>query len=329
MKIIYFYRNKKVGFSIQTVFKTISYQIQNLGLEVSEVYMPSTRSMPWDIIKNCAYTAKHKESKVVHHITGHINDVVLGLLGKKVVLTVHDLVFIDNINNPIKRAYKWLFWLYLPVKLSDAVVCISKETKDNLYQYIQPKNVQVIYNPIDPAYVYVHKDFNKENPSILHIGTGWNKNLQRVAQSLSGIPCTLRIVGKLSSDQLELLSKLDIDYSNVFNLSDAEIRQEYINCDIVSFPSEYEGFGMPIIEGQKTGRVVLTSNIEPLLEVAGNGVCYVNQLDVDSIRAGFLKVIEDDAYRKEKISLGIENVERFDVKKIAAEYLELYKKILV
>jgi glycosyltransferase involved in cell wall biosynthesis len=84
---------------------------------------------------------------------------------------------------------------------------------------------------------------------------------------------------------------------------------------------------MPIIEGQKTGRVVVTSIIEPLIEVSGYAVAYVDLYDLNSIRLGFLKVIKDDAYRIKKIALGIENVEQFSVRKIAKEYVEIYKEI--
>ena len=33
--------------------------------------------------------------------------------------------------------------------------------------------------------------------------------------------------------------------------------------------SKYEGFGMPIIEAQSSGTVVITSNIEPMKSIIG------------------------------------------------------------
>ncbi|MDE5417557.1 glycosyltransferase [Labilibaculum sp. DW002] len=325
--ITFFYRNPKVGFSIGKVFKTITDEMRQ-NEKMHEVFMPSEGSMPWDLVKNSWFTFKHRNKAGINHITGHIHDVVLGLFGCKIVLTIHDLVFLDNVKNPIKRFYKWLFWLYLPIKLANKVVCISNQTKNNILAHIKTDKLFVIENPIDPMFKYLPKEFNKEKPVILHIGTGWNKNLLRVVEALIDIPCHLRIVGKLSVEQNFALKKSGIEYSTIFNISDLEIKEEYVNCDIVSFPSEYEGFGMPIIEGQKTGRVVVTSQIEPLIEVSGDAVEYVKPLDVNSIREGFLSVIKNNDSRNSKIALGQKNVERYAVSKIAEEYKNVYKSII-
>jgi glycosyltransferase involved in cell wall biosynthesis len=85
---------------------------------------------------------------------------------------------------------------------------------------------------------------------------------------------------------------------------------------------------MPIIEGQATGRVVLTSDIAPMTEIGADAVCYVNPYDADDIRRGFCKLINDKSYREKLIAKGLENVVRFDVSAITASYLQLYQKLL-
>jgi glycosyltransferase involved in cell wall biosynthesis len=330
MRVVFFHRHLAFGFSIQHVFNTVEREIRESeeNVEITDVYMPSQRSLPWDLIKNGFYTFRHRNRTGVNHISGQIHDVILGLIGCKTVLTVHDLVFIDNVKNPIKRFYKWLFWLYFPVKLADKITCISNKTKQNILMNIQTDKLVVIHNPIDPLFKYVPKTFNAEKPVILHIGTGWNKNLKRTIQALNGLSCHLRIIGKLSDEVIDLLQKHQINYSNGYQLTDEEIRKEYINCDIVNFPSEYEGFGMPIIEGQKTGRVVITSQIEPLIEVSGNAVQYVNPYSITSIREGYTKLIKDADYRKELIERGLKNTDRFDITNIAKQYLSVYKEVM-
>ncbi len=85
---------------------------------------------------------------------------------------------------------------------------------------------------------------------------------------------------------------------------------------------------MPIIEGQRVGRPVVTSNCSSMPEVAGTAACFVDPLDIDSIRSGFQRVIDDDNYRENLITSGFENAKRFDPDTIAHEYLQLYRNIL-
>lgn len=327
MHIRYFFRHKSVGFSIQRVFHTLITELQQ-HTTLDTCVTPSARSMPWDILRNSNFTYKHRNKKGINHITGHIHEVILGLVGCKTVLTIHDLAFLKNVHNPVKRFYKWFFWLYLPVKMANKVTCISAYTRTQLLRYIKTDKSQVIHNPLDPIYKYTPKTFNKDKPMILHIGTGWNKNLQRTIAALQDIPCHLRILGKIDKQTWEQLSQARIEYSSTFNLTDEEVRLEYINCDIVSFPSTYEGFGMPIIEGQATGRAVLTSRIDPLVEVSGNAVHYVSPDDTTSLRAGFQKLINDESYREQLIRSGLENIHRFRVEKIAKQYLDVYKEVM-
>lgn len=326
MKITYFYRNPQCGFSIQRVFQTLTNEIEKYA-EVEEAFVPSKRSLPWDVIINCIFVFKNRNKTGINHITGHIHETILALLGLKTVVTIHDLVFLDNVRNPFKKFYKWLFWLYLPLKLSDKVVCISTETKRRILTHMNSDKLSVIYNSIDDSFSFSEKEFNEDKPLILHIGTSWNKNLSRTIQALEGISCHLRIIGEINETQLAALKKHKIEYSNAFSLSDEEIKQEYINCDLINFPSEYEGFGMPIVEGQKTGRVVITSKIEPLIEVSGNAVAYVDPLSVKSIRDAYLEVIKHQEIREKIIRDGLKNTARFEVAVIAQQYIDLYKTL--
>ena len=326
--ITFFHRNNKCGYSIYKVFKIIENEIKKKYL-INEYFTPSPNSMPWDIIKNSWYVYKYRNKKGINHISGHIHDVILGLVGCKTVLTIHDTVFLDNVKNPIKRVYKWLFWLYIPIKLANAVTCISKETKKHIIQNINinEDKITVIYNPVDPSYQFIPKEFNTEKPVILHIGTGWNKNLERTILALKGIPCHLRIIGTLSHFFLDLLKENNIEYSNIYNLTDEEIKQEYINCDIVNFPSVYEGFGMPVIEGQQIGRVVLTSNIEPILDISGEAALLVDPYDINDIHKAYLNIIKDKQLRDSLIQKGLNNVKRFEASFIAKQYIDLYNTL--
>ena len=86
---------------------------------------------------------------------------------------------------------------------------------------------------------------------------------------------------------------------------------------------------MPIAEANATGRVVVTSNISSMPEVAGNAAAFVNPFAIESIKNGFLKVINDGVYRESLIQNGFENVKRFDRQQIANQYYDLYTKMSI
>jgi hypothetical protein len=62
-------------------------------------------------------------------------------------------------------------------------------------------------------------------------------------------------------------------------------------------------------------------------EVAGQGACFVDPLDVKLIRAGFERIIGDAAYRDCIVQHGRENRGRFSISAVADQYLELYRRV--
>ena len=99
------------------------------------------------------------------------------------------------------------------------------------------------------------------------------------------------------------------------------------NADIINFPSCHEGFGMPIIEGQAVGRIVVTSNIEPMISVANNGAAICDPYNIESIRNTYIRVINDFQYRNDIILKGIDNVKKYSIETVTKQYFELYKTL--
>jgi len=229
-----------------------------------------------------------------------------------------------------RRAFLLFFWYRLPVRRAAVVSVISEATKADLLRHIRidARRVRVVSCCVSHAFTPSAKRFDAEKPIVLVVGTGPNKNVERIAQALQGISCHLRVIGNLNRRQLSALGECGVEYSFVRGITDAEIVNEYRQCDMVIFPSTYEGFGLPIVEAQATGRPVITSTACSMPEVAGGAACLVDPWDVASIREGVLKVIADPVYREELVRRGLENVERFRPQKIARAYADIYKELL-
>ena len=163
--------------------------------------------------------------------------------------------------------------------------------------------------------------------TLLFLGTKQNKNLNTTIAALFGLDVHLRIIGKMDEAQLELLDKFKINYSNAFHLSDEELHQEYEQADIVLFPSTYEGFGLPIIEGFQSNTPVITSNIPPMSDVAQGAALLVDPFSIDSIRDGVQQLMHDEKLQYELIAKGNEVVKQYHPSSIAVRYANLWQKL--
>lgn len=324
MKITYFHRNLKSGYSINKVSQTFIREI----LDKDEFYVPCLGASLSKVIKNIWFIFRHRSKNGINHITGDIHYGILALLGTKSVVTFHDTGMVDNQQFGFFKhlLLEWL-WVRIPAVIATKVVCISGETKKHIQKYVGRKDIVVIHNAVDPSFKTVLKDQSESPYNVLLIGTGYNKNLERTVPALQGIDCKLTIIGKLSCDQEIMLRDSKINYDNKFNLSDDEVRIEYEKSDVVSFISLFEGFGMPVIEAQKVGRPVITSSIPVLKEVGGDACVYVDPENVDDMHNGFVKLFSDAELRKQCVERGLENVKRFELEEILSEWNNLYNSL--
>ena len=317
---------RKVGnYSVEFIFKDVRIRLANF-INATEIYSTYESSGLFKRIYNCIEAATMQSE--VNHITGDINYIGIFLKKKKTIQTILDCVYLSNATG-IKFTVLKLFWLTIPVKRAKYITAISQSTKNEILKYIEcdPNKIIVIPVAISERYKRREKTFNNQLPKILQVGTAPNKNIPRLIEALQNIPCHLDIVGKHDASLEELLKKYKINYSYSWNLSDDDILKKYEEADIITLVSTYEGFGMPILEAQAVGRAVISSNILSMPEVAGGAACLVDPYNVDEIKNGFLKIINDNNYRNEMMEKGFENIKRFDAQHIALQYFDLYKKI--
>ena len=328
IRVVYFTRRpRNLGnFSLEIYFETVR---KNLPDEINPIVceMPFESNGFFKRFANCIYCLFNQGD--VNHVTGDINYVAIFLKKRKTILTVLDCGMLQQTSGVKQFIFKQ-FWFNLPIRNVKLVTAISQATKDDILNYINcdPEKIKVVYVCVNSNFRESPSTFNKDQPKILQIGTAINKNINRLIDSLIDINCELTIIGKIDNELILKLKSNKINYNLIdWRLSDEEIIQQYLRCDILSFVSTLEGFGMPIVEANITGRVVVTSNISSMPEIAGDAAELVNPFNVESIRNGFLKVIENDEHRESLIKKGLENAKRFDSKKIANEYFDLYRQM--
>lgn len=322
MKVVLIYRFNKPTLSIEMLFDSIS---KNFVKEVQLIKF-TLRERKYalsDAIKLRNLNAD------IYHITGDVHYMSLLLPRKKTILTIHDLnhYFFDL--SGWRKLFFRLFWIDLPILYSKYITVISPKIADDINKFTLLKNKTkfVIYNCYSDDLVFTPKIFNFVKPNILQIGTAPHKNLIRVIEAIKNINCKLTIIGSISNDISDLLLKYKIDFESFEQVKYSFIVKKYIESDIVMFVSLREGFGVPIIEAQAVGRVVVTSNLEPMIGVAANGAAIVDPYNIEEIKFSIEKIIMDSTFRASLCESGLTNVIKFSSLNIANEYFNLYLKV--
>jgi glycosyltransferase involved in cell wall biosynthesis len=172
----------------------------------------------------------------------------------------------------------------------------------------------------------------------LNVGTiEPRKNQRRLAEAyarylaLGGRPMPLVLAGGkgwLMEDFQQHLEDLDITANVVMTgyVSDEELIWLYRNCYANLYPSLFEGFGLPVLEGMQFGAPTLTSRSSSIPEVAGDAAILLDPKDTEGWAQAMLRLANQ---RNERDQLGIAAVAQakmFDWKSSAAALLDLYEQ---
>jgi len=328
MQVTHFQRKSRPlgNFSIESYFKKIrALAPSDINIKLCEAPVYSNGLI--DRIKIIFHAIKNQSE--INHITGDIHFITPFLHRGKRILTIHDCGQLHR-NKGIKKAILKFFWFTWPCHSADQIIVNSEYTKNDLLSFVSlpPDKIKVIYIFVPDAFKRFDKPFNAVNPRILQIGTAPNKNLVNTIPALEGIPCIYVIVGKINEAIKELLHKHKVKHEIIERaLTDVELYEEYKKSDIVSFISDFEGFGMPIVEAQIVGRPVITSDRASMPEVAGQGACVVDATDVQIINFGFKELIWNASKREDNIAIGFENCKKFIPINLARQYFDIYKSL--
>jgi glycosyltransferase involved in cell wall biosynthesis len=239
--------------------------------------------------------------------------------------------------HPTLRMYKTADTLYMrrairySARRAERIVAISEHTRRDVLRLTRarPENVSVTHlacdplykEPVDPAAVAAfRRAHGLEKDCILYSGNisprkNLNTLLSAFARVRDRIPCDLAITGGLawSEDFESRVRSLGLA-DRVKRLGHVKRRDMpllYRTAAALAFPSVFEGFGLPVLEGQACGVPVVCADATSLPEVAGRGALLVDPTSVDAWAEALYRIVTDVALRETLIREGFANEARY------------------
>lgn len=325
MQVTYFFRKPQPQYhSIERVFNLV---IKNLpdNIQPTVYKLKNGEKGIWSRMKALWEVRKNKGK--INHITGDISYVAPALPKKVLVVTFHDLESLQRSSGLATKLLK-LFWVIIPARRASLITVISNHTKEQVMKWagVSEEKITVIPNPLPEGFEFDDKMEIAPKPVIMTVGTKPNKNLEGIINALEGLDCKLLMIGKLKEEQKALLNEKQLEYENLTGVTDQQIIEAYKRCDLLCFPSFFEGFGMPIIEAQATGRPVITSHYGAMKEVAGDGALLVDPEKSEDIRMAVDQILKDGDLRKRLIDAGRQNAEKFKPVTVALKNAQVYDR---
>lgn len=221
---------------------------------------------------------------------------------------------------------------------ADLIIAISENTKRDLIKYfnLDPNKITVIYhgNPFEK--VLSDETFTMDSPYFLFVGQrdkykNFNTLIKAIAPILKDRKYKLLCVGgkPFSEEEMLQFETLGIK-SNIElrNCSDAQLQAAYKKAICLIYPSEYEGFGIPILEAWSMNCPVILSNASCFPEIAKEGALYFEPLNVLELRSKIELLICDKSCSESLIKKGNELLKNYTLEQTIQKTLNAYYKII-
>jgi len=282
---------------------------------------------------------------------GLSNELPLGLAdaGIKSLLTLHDLIFLRY-----PQYYPRIDRMFYTKKFerscqdADCIIAISQQTADDIAHFygIGEEKVKVVYQDCDPAFRQpisaekiesVRTFFELPEVYLLSVGTIEARknqlNLLRAYAKLGPERPPLVFVGRKTAyfeqiDEYIQNHRLQKEVIFLEKVAASDLPALYAGARAMAYVSQFEGFGLPLLEAMCTQTPVLTSTTSCFSEVSGEAALYVDPDDITAISHGLSELVTNDSLHTRLKSNCLAQANRFSAKTMSHILVEMYQNLL-
>jgi glycosyltransferase involved in cell wall biosynthesis len=269
--------------------------------------------------------------------------------GARLVVTIHDAAYFDGVYPHCFATFKQqLKWRVLYSRLSRTVDVFhtvshfSAERLAEAFPMIRSR-LRVIHNAVSPLFF---EPFDADAEAFLEIsnlkgkrfvllpgGLHHRKNAELVLKAWpilkEKIPdLTLVVAGHNHPDYLRAAKGLGSSVLLTGFVEDQQLRALYQGAQAVWFPSQYEGFGIPVLESMACGTPVVASNNTAIPEISGDAAILVDPRRVDQNVEALESVVNDSQLREKLRKKGRKRAETFTWTASAAQLHSVYSELM-
>ena len=234
---------------------------------------------------------------------------VLPQKGVHNVTTVHDLTYHFYRRGVAKAVHLWEEERAL--RHSEAVICVSENTKRDLlrfYPWYPEEQITIAYNGVSDDF-YPMKSVKKKG-FLLFVG-----NSKAAYKRYDVAQHVAQLTG--------------IELVTAANVTKEELNKLYNEALCLLYPSDYEGFGLPVLEAQKAGCPVIAQNNSSIPEIIGEEGLMIQHDTPERMAAEMADIVRQLLLRPTDkiIAAGIENAKRFSWDQSYQQVKKAYENI--
>lgn len=232
----------------------------------------------------------------------------------------------------------WRFFLYWSARLSSRIVAVSEATRADLIKYytLPDSKIRVVPHGVDEAFFEVGQQRlpGDASPYLLCVSTLHpHKNLDRLVRAFRLIhpkrPDFRLIIAGMHGFQTNQIERTIIECGMGAHvhitgwIPREELLALYRKAWAFVYPSTFEGFGMPVLEGLAAGLPGAVSFIEPIKGIAGSAALQFDPFDELQIADALHRIISDEPLRERLRSAGPQRAANFSWRTAAQQTLRV------